>query len=122
LLNSKKEKALSSLHVHILPSSFQFIAIKGQKLELYNSFSYQSSEDFIYYLLFVLDQLGINNEEASISLTGNVEKNSVIYSILHKYIKTLTFGKRPENLKFSYILEEIPSHFHSALFNQYLCE
>jgi hypothetical protein len=122
LLNSKKEKALSSLHIHILPSAFQVIAIKDQKLELYNSFIYQSSEDFIYYLLFVLDQLGINNEEASISLTGHVEKKSVIYSILHKYIKTLTFGKRPEDLKFSYILEEIPSHFHSALFNQYLCE
>jgi hypothetical protein len=122
LLSAKKEKALSSISVHIMPSSFQLIAVKNQKLELYNSFIYQSSEDFIYYLLFVLDQLGINNEEATISLTGHVEKNSVLYSILHQYIKTLTFGKRPENLKFSYILEEIPPHFHSALFNQFLCE
>ncbi len=122
LLHAKKEKALSLLHVHILPSSFQIVAIKNQKLELYNSFTYQSSEDFIYYLLFVLDQLSINNEEASISLSGHVEKNSVIYSILHKYIKTLTFGKRPENLKFSYIFEETPEHFHNALFNQFLCE
>ena len=122
LLTSKKERAISSLHVHILPSSFQLTVIKDQKLQLYNSFIYQSSEDFIYYLLFVLDQLGINNEEATISLTGHVEKNSVIYSILLKYIKNLSFGKRPENLKFSYILEEMPPHFHSALFNQYLCE
>jgi hypothetical protein len=122
LITAKKEKSLSVLHVHILPSSFQVIAIKGQKLELYNSFIYQSSEDFIYYLLFVLDQLNINNEDASISLTGQVEKNSVLYSILHKYIKTITFGKRPENLKFSYIFEETPQHFHNALFNQFLCE
>jgi hypothetical protein len=122
LLHAKKEKALSLIQVHILPSSFQIIAIKNQKLELYNSFLYQSSEDFIYYLLFILDQLEINNEEASILLTGHVEKNSVIYSILYKYIKTLTFGKRPENLKFSYIFEETPQHFHNALFNQFLCE
>jgi len=122
LLEAKKQKALSVLHVHILPSSFQVIAIKNQQLELYNSFIYQSSEDFIYYLLFVLDQLKINNEEASVLLTGHVEKNSVIYSILYKYIKTLTFGERPKNLKFSYIFEETPQHFHKALFNQFLCE
>ncbi len=122
LLQVKKTKALSSIHVHVLPSSFQVIAIKDQKLELYNSFSYQSSEDFIYYLLFVLDQLNINNEEASITLTGQVEKNSTIYTILHKYIKTLNFGTRSENVKFSYIFEETPQHYHYALFNQFLCE
>lgn len=122
ITNAKNQKVLSLIQVHILPSSFQVIFIKNQKLELYNSFAYQSSEDFIYYLLFVLDQLNINNEEASITLTGEVEKNSVIYTMLHKYIKTLTFGNRPDNLKFSYIFEEIPKHFHHSLFNQFLCE
>lgn len=122
LIDAKREKALSLVNVHVLPSSFQVIVIKNQKLELYNSFNYQSSEDFIYYLLFVLDQLNINNEEATIKLTGEVEKNSVIYTILHKYIQTLNFGNRPENLNFSYIFEETPKHFHHALFNQFLCE
>ncbi len=122
LINAKRNKALSLIHVHILPSSFQIVTIKNQQLELYNSFIYQSSEDFIYYLLFVIDQLNINNEEAAITLTGAVEKNSTIYAILHKYIKTLSFGVRPDNLKFSYIFEETPQHFHHALFNQFLCE
>ena len=31
LIHAKKEKALSLIHVHILPSSFQVIAIKNQK-------------------------------------------------------------------------------------------
>ena len=122
IINAKQNKALSLIQVHILPSSFQIVVIKDQKLELYNSFIYQSSEDFIYYLLFVLDQLNIDNGEASISLSGEVEKNSTIYAILHKYIKTLTFSKRPQNLKFSYIFEEIPKHFHYSLFHQFLCE
>lgn len=122
LISAKNDNALSAITVHVLPSSFQIIVIKNQKLELYNSFIYQSSEDFIYYLLFVLDQLNINNEETSISLTGNVEKNSVIYAMLNKYIKTLTFGNRPENLTFSYIFEETPKHFHHSIFNQFLCE
>lgn len=122
LLHSKKEKAISLVDVHVLPNSFQIVAIKNQELELYNSFSYQTSEDFLYYLLFVLDQLKIDNEKATIRLLGEVEKNSTIYSMLHQYIKTINFGNRPENLKFSYILEDLPNHFHYSLFNQYLCE
>ena len=47
LIQAKNEKTLSLINVHVLPSSFQVIAIKNQKLELYNSFIYQSSEDFI---------------------------------------------------------------------------
>lgn len=122
LIKTKENKALSAIYIHVLENSFQVSIIKNQKLALYNSFIYQSSEDFIYYLLFVLDQQGINNEEASIILSGEIEKNSAIYSILHKYINELEFGKRTNNLKFSYILEEIPAQFHHALFNQYLCE
>ena len=122
LIHAKKSNALSLIDVHILPETFQVVIIKNQKLELYNSFTYQTSEDFLYYLLFVLDQLKIDNEKASIRLLGEVEKNSTIYSMLYKYINTITFGNRPKNVNFSYILEEIPNHFHYTLFNQFLCE
>jgi hypothetical protein len=122
LLQSKKEKALSLVDVHVLPNSFQIIAIKNQQLEIYNSFTYQTSEDFLYYLLFVLDQLKIDNEKATIRLLGEVEKNSTIYTMLYQYINTINFGDRSTNLKFSYILQDLPTHFHYSLFNQYLCE
>ena len=122
LISAKNNQALSLVHVHVLPSSFQVVVVINQKLELYNSFGYQSSEDFIYYLLFVLDQLNIKTEEASISLSGEIEKTATIYSVLNKYLKTLNFNSRPDNLNFSHVLEEIPNHFHYSLFNQYLCE
>ena len=122
LLDNKINKALSSVYVNVLKESFQVVIIKNQKLALYNSFAYQSIEDFIYYLLFVLEQQNINNEEANITLTGNVIKNDAIYNILYKYIHTINFGSRTNNLKFSYILEETPNHFHHSLFNQFLCE
>ena len=122
LIHAKQSNSLSSIDLHILPDSFQIVVIKNQQLELYNSFTYQTSEDFLYYLLFVLDQLKIDNEKATIRLLGEVEKNSTLYSMLYKYINTINFGNRPENLKFSYILEEVPVHFHYPLFNQFLCE
>lgn len=122
LLHAKKTNALSLIDVHVLPQSFQIISIKNQTLELYNSFNYQTSEDFIYYLLFVLNQLNIKSNEAIIRLTGEVDKNSAIYDMLYKYIQTIDFCENPNELNYSYVFEQTQKHYHYALFNQYLCE
>lgn len=122
LLHAKKTNALSLIDVHVLPQSFQIISVKNQTLELYNSFNYQTSEDFIYYLLFVLNQLNIKSNEAIIRLTGEVDKNSAIYDMLHKYIQTIDFCENPNELNYSYVFEQTQKHYHYALFNQYLCE
>ena len=95
LLYAKKSKALSVVDVHVLPNSFQIVVIKNQTLSLYNSFNYQTSEDFIYYLLFVLNQLNIKSDEATIRLTGEVDKSSAIYDMLYKYIHTIDFCETP---------------------------
>ena len=122
VLYAKKTTNDLIIDIHILPSSFQMMVVKNQSLELYNSFPYQTSEDFIYYVLFVLNQLDIKPKDINIRLLGEVDKNSAIYEILYKYSNSITLGKRTENLKFSYAFEEIPQHHYYSLFNQYLCE
>ncbi len=122
LINSKTVNTDIVIDVNVLPSSFQITVIKNQKLEFYNSFTYQTSEDFIYYLLFVFNQLQIKPEESVINLSGEVEKNSAIYEMLFKYIKQINFSSLPKNLKYSYTFSDIPTHYYHSLFNQYLCE
>lgn len=122
LLYAKKLKMPTIVDVHILPNSFQVIVVKNQQLELYNSFNYQTSEDFIYYILFVLNQLDIKSDETTIRLTGEVDKNSAIYDMLYKYINTIDFCEIPNDLNYSYIFEQTQKHYHYALFNLFLCE
>lgn len=122
LLHAKTTKTPLLINVNVLPSEFQISIIKNQKLELYNSFTYQTNEDFIYYLLFALQQLNINNEDVTIRLLGEIEKESPLYHLISQYIKKITFGTRPSNLKYSSIFKEIPPHAHHSLFNQFLCE
>tara|TARA_R110001592_G_scaffold125325_2_gene335220 strand:- start:433 stop:1296 length:864 start_codon:yes stop_codon:yes gene_type:complete len=122
VLHAKKTNNDLVIDIHILSSSFQMMVVKNQTLELYNSFPYQTSEDFIYYVLFVLNQLDIKPKDINIRLLGEVDKNSAIYEILYKYSNSINFGVRTENLKFSYAFEDIPQHYYYSLFNQYLCE
>lgn len=107
--------------VHVQLSHFEVVVLEGKNLLLYNSFAHQTSEDFIYYLLFVCEQMKLNPEQLELVLLGEIERNSAIYTILHKYIRNIRFGERTDSFEYSYKLDEIPKHFYYNLFNQYLC-
>ena len=107
--------------VHVQMSHFEVAVIEGKNLKLYNSFAHQTSEDFIYYLLFVCEQLKLNPEKLDLVLLGEIERNSAIYSILHKYIRNISFGERSDSFEYSSKFNELPKHFYYNLFNQYLC-
>jgi hypothetical protein len=43
-------------------SEGHFDCYQNQKLLLFNSFDYQTPEDFIYYVLFTAEQLSLNRK------------------------------------------------------------
>ncbi len=120
LINNKNING-EKIFVNVQPGFFQLIVMKGKDLILCNTFYYESSEDFLYFILFTCEQLKLNPETVQVFLLGEVEKNSAIYTILYKYIRNVNFGLRNDNFGYCHRLEEIPKHFYYTLFNQYLC-
>jgi hypothetical protein len=110
-----------SISVHIRQRTFDIIVTFGGKLILYNSFRYQSSEDVLYFILFVMEQLKLNPEKASLQLSGDTDKHMTNYILSAKYIRNITFAQRPESFKFSYGFEHLQDHAAYDLFNQQLC-
>lgn len=78
------------LYVHIQKENFQIIAVKNQKLLLFNTFDYKTEEDFIYYLLFTAEQLNLNPETLQLKLIGNINADSDLYKIAYKYIRNVS--------------------------------
>jgi hypothetical protein len=120
LLSQTRSNNKKQLFVHIQPSSFQVILTEGKKLLFYNSFNQHSAEDFIYYLLFVCEQLSLNPETIDTTVLGEIEKTSAIYSVLQKYVRHIKFGERNDTADLSYQLQTFPRHFYFSLFNQSL--
>ena len=78
------------MYVHIQTDNFQIIAAKNQKLLLFNTFDYKTEEDFIYYLLFVAEQLNLNPETLQVKLFGTISKESNLYQVAYKYIRNVS--------------------------------
>ena len=121
LLTAHKNQTDKKIFVHVQASHFEIIVLKGKDLLFYNSFRHQASEDFIYYLLYVCEQLKLNPESTELILLGEVERNSAIYSIIYKYIRNVKFGTRNEMFHYARGFTDIPDHFYYNLLNQYLC-
>jgi hypothetical protein len=117
LILQNKNKTNKKLYVHIQQAHFEAILIEGKNLLFYNTFNYQSPEDFIYYLLFVCEQLQLNPENVEAVVLGEVEKSSGIIALIQKYIRTVTFGERFSDADLGYQLQTFPKHFYYTLFN-----
>ena len=110
------------IFVNVRNSYLDIIITEERKLLYYNSFNYRSKEDFIYYVIFVLEQLKLNPEEIDLILSGYIDKNSKIFDIIFNYVRNIRFQGLTDSFKYSYIFNDIPSHYYFNLLNVGLCE
>ncbi len=123
LLIVNRNKALEqTAFVHLRNDSFDLVVLRAEKLLFANNFRFNTSEDFIYFLLFSLDQLRLNPETVQLVLSGAIDKGSPIYDIIYQYIRNIQFAERNTAFEYSYILEELPVHHHFVLYNALQCE
>ena len=90
LLNSKNNIE-KTMFVNVSKNSLDIVVLENNQLILFNTFSYNTKEDFIYYILFVAEQLNLNVNEFSLYFTGKVNIEDAIYKITYKYIKNVYF-------------------------------
>lgn len=122
LSSNKNSDQGTTVFVYVRKSWFDIAVINGNKLMFFNSFKYLEKEDFIYFLIYVLEQLDLNPELVQLTFLGEILKMSQIYDITNKYVRHVSFGSRPNEFSFSYVFDEIPGHFYFNLLNHYRCE
>lgn len=77
--------------VHVTASSMDIVVIREEQLLLCNTFDYQTKEDFIYYILFVAEQLQLDPESVPVTFLGNITKEDPRYQITYEFVRTLNF-------------------------------
>ncbi len=117
-LDKSKNIDKTQLFVHIQKNNFQITAVQNQKLILFNTFEYKTEIDFIYYLLFTIEQLGLNPEIVPLQLLGDIKKEYVLYKIAYTYIRNIVFLNESNNL----IHALSPSDYLQHYINIHTCE
>jgi len=108
----EENKVFISIHNDLL----EIAVFKKGRWEFYNTFFFKTSEDFIYYILLTFNQLGLNPEDDTLVLLGEIEKQSNLYQALFKYVNHIKFSNRPEYRSFAPAFDSIPDHYYYHLF------
>jgi len=91
LILHAKNNSEKQFFVHVINNNFDIVVIENSKLLFYNSFSFSTKEDFVYYILFTAEQLQLNPEELLLFFIGDIEKESELYHITYQYIRNVDF-------------------------------
>lgn len=89
LLNIQSASNEPICYVHISKQQMDITVISQKKLQFYNSFHFMTKEDFIYHLLFTLEQLKLDTESIKLRLFGAIEEDDDLYSMAYTYIQNV---------------------------------
>ncbi|TDT37192.1 uncharacterized protein DUF3822 [Maribacter spongiicola] len=90
LLNNQTQNQEITCFAHVNKNQLDITVLNQRKLLLYNSFKYNTKEDFVYYLLFVLEQLELDPKTVLVKLFGEIEEDDEIYQLCYKYIQNIS--------------------------------
>jgi len=120
-LNFKNKLDKETFFVHVNDNDFNMAVLSNNKLLLHNIFKYNTKEDFIYFLLATIEQLGFNPETANVKLLGKIEKGNELYTMIEQYIGNYEFVEQSDSQRYSYVFDEIKFHKNYILLNALQC-
>ena len=110
----------NKLSVIFYPKKIVVVLEHGGKLQLMNSYSYNTPEDVSYHLLNACRQFEIDN--IPVEVAGLIERDSELYKEIYKYFESVSFHKSPKGISLSEKIDTYPPHYFSHFFAVETCE
>lgn len=108
LLQLDRDKKDESIYVNVSKNSFDLVVLKNKELILSNIFNYNNKEDFLYYILFIAEQLELDINKIQIYFSGKIHRDNDIYKLCCKYLKNISFLNSNNSL-----FDKIDAYNHS---------
>ncbi len=112
----------SNLFLSVYDSYIELTAKRENDLLFYNVFNYESSEDILYYLLFMMEQFELSPLTVKLAISAQTGISDNLIRDIKKYIKQVNFCVQDSSIKLNGELASLPQHYYFLLLNQHVCE
>jgi hypothetical protein len=119
LLIENKSMHEDKVYITVFNKYMDVAVLQSGKLVLSNRFYYENDSDFMYYLLWVYEQLNLDTEKVPCVFYGEI--NPEKFAAAGKYIQKTKLGARNEQSGYVGSLDKLTVYKYRSLFTQYLC-
>jgi len=98
------------------------IVTQEQNLLYYNQFAVRSNEEFLKFILMVFKELKLSPKSSNLIVWGLLRNNAPQIDIVKKFVRNISFGSKPNFLKFPAEFNDLEDHRYFDLFSIFLCE
>ena len=96
VIKLEKNNQAEKVYLHFSDNLFEVIITKGNTLLLFNTFSFITNEDVLYYVLFCMEQLSLSPDKIELTLLSTVEND--LYDLLYTYVRNIQKATTDNNL------------------------
>ena len=79
------------VYLNVKNNSFEMMILKAANLLFDNTFRFKTKEDFLYFVLFSMEQLHLDAELTPVYFMGMIEKDSQVVELVTRYIRDVRF-------------------------------
>ena len=103
-------------------SSFEALLIKTGQIEHYNLFKIETSEEFNYFLLAIINEFELSYANTDIVISGEITHDDDYCSKIQKYFSAISFADTSVLMRRTERFQHITAHQFFSLFSLNLCE
>lgn len=81
------------IYLNVKDQYFEMFVLEGAKLLFNNTFRFKTKEDFLYFLLFSMEQLHLDVETVPVYFLGMITEDSTIVELVTRYVRDIRFKK-----------------------------
>lgn len=99
-------------YINVNSRSFDFAIVSEGKLSFFNNFVFNTKDDFIYFLMFTLEQQQLSGQDVPIYFSGLITGNSEIIKLCERYIKRIHFINPNGSIEVDMALNDTPFQYY----------
>lgn len=94
MINSKNDE----IYINLMHQKLEVCVLSNGEFIFYNLFETKTKEDFLFYILYTLNQLNISPNTVSLYAFGDILNSPDFYETLQKYVRHISFNEADKQL------------------------
>lgn len=107
-------------YVNVNSRSFDLAIVQDQHLAFFNNFSFNTKDDFAFFLLSALKQQNLS-ANVPVHFSGLISSHSEIVQLCQRYLKHLYFVRPDGKIEVDMRLNDTPYHYYYIPYKSMLC-